>query len=151
MLHTHLAIRDDAHVLYGFHEEDERAVFLKLISVSGVGASIGRMILSSMNASEIRQAIFNEDVAAIKSVKGVGAKTAERIIVDLKDKIFREDPSQLEKVTSGYNTTKSEALSALSSLGFDKKKAEKTLESILKQHGDDIAVELLIKYALKQL
>lgn len=145
---THLVVREDAHTLYGFHQEDERTVFLKLISVSGVGASTGRMIISSMSPDEVKTAILGGDVKAIQSVKGIGAKTAQRIIVDLQDKIG-EVSGGTEIIPLGGNTAKLEALSALSSLGFDKTKANKTLETILKQHGSDQSVEALIKMALK--
>lgn len=145
---THLVVREDAHTLYGFHQEDERTVFLKLISVSGVGASTGRMIISSMSPDEVKTAILGGDVKAIQSVKGIGAKTAQRIIVDLQDKIG-EVTGGTEIIPLGGNTAKLEALSALSSLGFDKTKANKTLETILKQHGSDQSVEALIKMALK--
>ncbi len=145
---THLVVREDAHTLFGFHQEDERTVFLKLISVSGVGASTGRMIMSSMSPDEVKTAILGGDVKAIQSVKGIGAKTAQRIIVDLQDKIG-EVAGGTEIIPLGGNTAKLEALSALSSLGFDKTKANKTLETILKQHGSDQSVEALIKMALK--
>lgn len=145
---THLVVREDAHTLYGFHQDDERSVFLKLISVSGVGASTGRMIISSMSPDEVKTAILSGDVKAIQNVKGIGAKTAQRIIVDLQDKIG-EVNSGGEIISLGGNTAKLEALSALSSLGFDNTKANKTLESILKQHGTDLPVETLIKMALK--
>lgn len=150
-LFTHMVIREDAHNLFGFADEDERDVFRKLISVSGVGATTGRMILSSLSPMEVKEAIFNQEVALIQAVKGIGAKTAQRIIVDLQDKIFKGDAADFEKVKIGGNTLKTEALSALSSLGFDKKKADKTLDKLLTQEGDNIELEQLIKLALKQL
>jgi Holliday junction DNA helicase RuvA len=150
-LYTHMVIREDAHNLFGFADEDERDVFRKLISVSGVGATTGRMILSSLSPIEVKEAIFNQEVGLIQAVKGIGAKTAQRIIVDLQDKMFKGDSAGLEKVKMGGNTLKPEALSALSSLGFDKKKAEKTLDKLLTQEGDNIGLEQLIKLALKQL
>jgi holliday junction DNA helicase RuvA len=145
---THLAIREDAHTLYGFIDENERALFRKLISVSGVGASTGRMILSSMSPGEVSEAILNGDVKLIQSIKGIGAKTAQRIIVDLQDKISKGEDS-FEKVDVAGNTSKQEALSALSSLGFDKTKAQKTLEKVIKTDGTNQSVEELIKRALK--
>lgn len=145
---THLAIREDAHTLYGFIDETERSLFRKLISVSGVGASTGRMILSSMSPGEVSEAIVNGDVKLIQSIKGIGAKTAQRIIVDLQDKISKGDES-FEKVDVAGNTAKQEALSALSSLGFDKTKAQKTLEKVIKTDGSALSVEDLIKRALK--
>ncbi|MFT4678254.1 MAG: Holliday junction DNA helicase RuvA [Litorivivens sp.] len=151
MLFTHQVIREDAHMLFGFATEEERSIFVKLISVSGVGATTGRMILSSLSPDEVKQAIYSQDVPTIQGIKGIGAKTAQRIIVDLHDKIQKEDASSFEKTAVGGNRNKSEALSALSSLGFDKAKSEKTLEKILMQEGNDIALEELIKRALKQL
>ena len=150
-LYTHMVIREDSHNLFGFADEDERDVFRKLISVSGVGATTGRMILSSLSPMEVKEAIFNQEVGLIQAVKGIGAKTAQRIIVDLQDKMFKGDSVDLEKVKMGGNTLKLEALSALSSLGFDKKKAEKTLDKLLTQESDNIGLEQLIKLALKQL
>lgn len=151
MLFTYQVIREDAHQLFGFAEEEERTIFTKLISVSGVGATTGRMIMSSLTPDEVKHAIFSKDVDTIKSIKGIGAKTAQRIIVDLHDKIQKEEGVSFEKVTVGGNSAKSEALTALSSLGFDKAKSEKTLDKILMQEGDTIALEELIKRALKQL
>ncbi len=148
---THLAIREDAHTLYGFYSEEERTVFRKLISVSGVGANTGRMIMSSLSPDEVKHAILNGDSATIKRVKGIGAKTAQRIIIDLQDKIGKIDSGDFEKIQVASNTVKTEALSALFTLGFDKTKANKTLDKILMQEGNNIAVEELIKLALKQL
>lgn len=150
-LMIHEVIREDSRTLFGFAEEKERWVFRLLISVSGVGASTARVILSSMSPDEVASSIINGDVGAMKAVKGIGAKTAQRIIVDLHDKIQGGAGPEIEKVAVPGNTMKAEALSALSSLGFDKTKADKTLESILMQEGNNIAVEELIKLALKQL
>ena len=149
-LFVHEVIREDVHDLFGFSSEDERWVFRKLISVSGVGANTGRMILSSLSPDEIRSAILNENVNTIKGIKGIGAKTAQRIIVDLRDKIGL-DSGEAEKIFAGGNTAKQDALTALSSLGFDKAKAEKTLDKIILAEGDAISVEDLLKQALKQL
>ncbi len=149
-LFVHEIIREDAHEVYGFSDQDERTVFRKLISVSGVGAGTGRMILSSLNPDEIRTAILQENVNLIKGIKGIGAKTAQRIIVDLRDKIGI-DSGEREKNIAGGNTTKQDALTALSSLGFDRFKAEKVLDKIISTEGDAISVEALLKLALKQL
>jgi len=149
-LFVHEVIREDTHDLYGFADVDERWVFRKLISVSGVGANTGRMILSSLSPNEVRSAILNENVNVIKSIKGIGAKTAQRIIVDLRDKIG-VDSIEAEKIFTGGNTAKQDALTALSSLGFDKAKAEKALDKIISTEGDAISVEVLLKQALKQL
>ncbi|QMU63209.1 MAG: Holliday junction branch migration protein RuvA [Flavobacteriaceae bacterium] len=148
-LYTHLAIREDAHTLYGFASKTEREIFRLLISVSGVGASIARTMLSSMTPEEIQQAIASDNVAVIQSVKGIGAKTAQRVIVDLKDKILKT--FNIDEVSiSQNNTNKDEALSALEVLGFHRKQSEKIVNTIL-QKSPEITVELLIKKALKNL
>lgn len=148
-LYTHLSIREDAHTLYGFADQEERNVFRLLISVSGVGASTARMILSSLSPAEVQQAIAASDVNTLKNIKGIGAKSAQRIIVDLKDKIGKEDILP-DNVTISGNTIKNEALSALITLGFDKKKADKALDKSMKEVGD-VSVEELIKITLKSL
>jgi len=148
-LYTHLSIREDAHTLYGFHSKTEREVFLLLISVSGVGPSIARTMLSSMTSEEVQNAIASENVRLIQSVKGIGAKTAQRVIVDLKDKILKTFDIDEVSIESN-NTNKDEALSALEVLGFNKKQSEKVVSNILKE-TPDASVELLIKKALKSL
>ncbi len=148
-LFTHLSIREDAHILYGFYEKIEREIFRLLISVSGVGPSIAITMLSSMTSKQVQQAIASEDVATIQSVKGIGAKTAQRVIVDLKDKILKTFNISDELLTSN-NTIKNEALSALEVLGFSRKNIEKTLQGII-QETPEIALEELIKQALKNL
>lgn len=150
-LFTHMVIREDAHTLYGFFDKSEREVFLHLISVSGVGATTGRMILSSLGPVDIQQAIMDGDVGLIQKIKGIGAKTAQRIIVDLQDKIGKLKATSPEFVALGGNSARAEALTALSSLGFDKRKTETTVDRILKQAENELAVEDLIKTALKQL
>jgi len=150
-LFAHQVIRDDAHMLFGFYDKEEREVFLQLISVSGVGATTGRMILSSLSPTEVQHAIMDGDVGLIQKIKGIGAKTAQRIIVDLQDKIGKTKTADREKLVVGGNSARSEALTALSSLGFDKKKTETTVDRILKQAEKELAVEDLIKSALKQL
>ena len=149
VLYTHLSIREDAHTLFGFISKMEREVFKLLISVSGVGPSIARTMCSSMTAEEIQHAIASENVALIQSVKGIGAKTAQRVIVDLKDKILKT--FNIDEVSvSTSNTNKDEALSALEVLGFNKKQSEKTISVILKEQPE-ASVENLIKLALKNL
>mgnify|MGYP001626704314 CR=1 FL=1 len=144
---THLSIKEDAHTLYGFVTKVEREIFRLLISVSGVGPSIARTMLSSMTSEEIQQAIASGNVALIQSVKGIGAKTAQRLILDLKDKILKT--YDLEELPSPqHNTNKEEALSALEVLGFARKISEKVLDKILKVEPD-LSVEILIKKALK--
>ena len=148
-LFTHLSIREDAHTLYGFITKTEREVFKLLISVSGVGPSIARTMLSSMSSEEVQNAIASENVALIQSVKGIGAKTAQRVIVDLKDKILKT--FDIDEVSlSSNNTNKEEALSALEVLGFNRKQSEKVITAILKDSPNE-TVELLIKKALKNL
>ncbi len=148
-LYTHLSIREDAHTLYGFVSKTEREVFKLLISVSGVGPSTARTMLSSMTAEDVQQAIASDNVAVIQSVKGIGAKTAQRVIVDLKDKILKT--FDIDEVSiSESNTNKDEALSALEVLGFSRKQSEKVVSAILKESPES-TVELLIKRALKNL
>jgi Holliday junction DNA helicase RuvA len=148
-LYTHLSVKEDSHTLYGFINKTEREIFRLLISVSGVGPSIARTMLSSMSSEEIQQAIASENIPLIQSVKGIGAKTAQRVIIDLKDKILKTfDMEAISVVLS--NTSKDEALSALEVLGFNRKQSDKVLNEILKDNAD-ATVELLIKKALKIL
>ena len=147
-VYTHLSIKEDAHTLYGFYDEEERALFRQLISVSGVGASTARMILSSLNSNELQQAITSGNASLLQSIKGIGAKSAMRIIVDLKDKLKKEDLHMLS--SSVNNTAKNEALSALITLGFARSSMEKVLDKTMKD-DPDMSVELLIKNALKSL
>ena len=149
LLYTHLSIREDAHTLYGFISKIEREVFKLLISVSGVGPSIARTMCSSMTSDEIQNAIASGNVAVIQSVKGIGAKTAQRVIVDLKDKILKT--FDMDEVSiSASNTNKDEALSALEVLGYHRKQSEKIVNAILKEQPD-ASVENIIKSALKNL
>ncbi len=145
---THLAVREDAMVLFGFAKEQERILFRNLISVSGVGAGTARLILSSLTPEEVTAAIASGNVPLLQRVKGIGGKTAQRIIIDLKDKIGK-DQGLKEILGSPHNTKKEEALSALTMLGFNKTLAEKTIEKILKDEGTALTVEQLIKSALK--
>jgi Holliday junction DNA helicase RuvA len=148
-LYTYLIIREDAHILYGFAKKTEREIFKLLISVSGVGPSTAIIMLSSMSSEEIQQAIASEDVDKIKSVKGIGVKTAQRVILDLKDKILKTyDISQDFAISN--NTIKNEALSALEVLGFARKRVDKIIQIII-QESPDINLEDLIKKALKSL
>jgi Holliday junction DNA helicase RuvA len=149
VLYTHLSVREDAHTLFGFISKTERAIFKFLISVSGVGPSIARTMLSSMTAEEIQQAIASENVSLIQSVKGIGAKTAQRVIVDLKDKILKT--FDIDEVSiSPSNTNKGEALSALEVLGFQRKQSDKLVAAIVKEYPD-ATIEQIIKLALKSL
>ncbi len=148
-LFTHLVIREDAHTLYGFFSKTEREIFKLLLSVSGVGPSTAITMLSSMDTGEIQEAIAREDVAKIQSVKGIGLKTAQRVIVDLRDKILKSYEIS-EELQTPNNTIRNEALSALEVLGFNKKKVEKTIQVIL-QEEPETSLEDLIKKALKNL
>lgn len=149
-LYTWLHVKEDAHTLYGFADEGERRLFLHLISVSGIGPNTGRMILSSITPIEIQTAIVKADLPLIQRIKGLGAKTAQRLVLELQDKLKKEGGDSLISVPS-HNTVKDEALSALVMLGFTKQTAEKTIDQILKQTGGTLTVEQLIKQALKNL
>lgn len=149
MLYTHLSVKEDAHTLYGFINKTEREIFRLLISVSGVGPSIARTMLSSMTTDEIQQAIASNNVSVIQSVKGIGVKTAQRVLVDLRDKISKTYAID-EVYVSQSNTIKNEALSALEVLGFNKKQVEKVVDKILAE-DKNLSVEVLIKNALKNL
>jgi Holliday junction DNA helicase RuvA len=148
-LYTHLAIREDAHVLYGFSDKEERLFFRQLISVSGVGASTAQLVLSSLSPKDAMAAIATGDVRTLQGVKGIGAKTAQRIIIDLKDKIGKFDGSS-DISFGSHNTNRQEALSALFALGFDKNSSTKMVDNLLKTNAD-LPVEELVKAALKKL
>lgn len=143
----HQVVREDAHMLYGFFNKSEREIFRQLISVSGIGANTARMILSSLSPSEIKEAILGGNVKLLNGIKGIGAKTAQRIIVDLKDKVGKSDVSN-EFLLTESNTNREEALSALVMLGFTKNTVEKVLDKLLKQEPN-AGVEELVKKALK--
>ena len=146
-VYTQFIVREDAQLLYGFASKEEREMFTYLISVSGIGPNTAMIMLSSLIPHEIAHAIQTEDVRTIQSIKGIGIKTAQRVIIDLKDKMAKWS-SSVENLPVGHNTNKFDALTALVSLGFDKKNAEKALDKI--STGDD-TVEQLIKGALKIL
>jgi len=149
ILYLHQIIREDAHFLYGFYTKQEREIFKNLISVSGVGANTARMILSSYPYQEIQRAIINEDINFLQSIKGIGIKTAQRIVVELRDRLTKESATtEIFKVVN--NTLKNEALLALNSLGFSKSMAEKVISKILSTEPE-ITIEELIKKALKYL
>jgi Holliday junction DNA helicase RuvA len=148
-LYTHLQVKEDSHTLYGFSSLAEREIFRLLISVSGIGASIARTMLSSLTPKQIREGIASADVPLIQSVKGIGAKTAQRVILDLKDKILKIYDIDEVSVSKG-NTNKDEALSALEVLGFVKKQAERVVDKIMVAQPD-ADVETIIKQALKNL
>jgi len=151
MLHTHLAIREDAHVLFGFSSDIEKKLFQQLISVNGVGPSTAIVMLSYMNSQELKSAIVREDAAALQSIKGIGGKTAQRVIIELKDKLKKESWEETQPTFSGgaHNTLRKEALSALLTLGLPKAVAEKSVDTVLKKSGNPITLEDLVKQALK--
>jgi len=149
---TFLHIKEDAHTLYGFKKEDEKRMFLHLISINGVGPNTGLMILSSLSTPEIEQAILSGDVGTIQHVKGIGAKTAQRIILELKDKVGKSS-SESSSTQIGFlkssNKVREEALQALITLGFTKAVAEKNIIQVLKKTTGEISLEDLIKASLK--
>jgi len=148
-LFTHLQIREDAHTLYGFFTPMERSVFQLLISVSGIGANTARMMLSSLEPQQIQRAIVSEDLATIKSVKGIGLKTAQRVLIELKDKMMHLfDGEEIQSFTN--NTIKDEALSALEVLGYSRKQSERVIDNAI-QSSPESSVEELIKVALNKL
>ena len=149
-LYTWLYVKEDAHTLYGFADEGERRLFLHLISVPGIGPNTGRMILSSITPEEIQTAIVKADLPLIQRIKGLGAKTAQRLVLELQDKLKKEGVDSLISMPQ-HNTVKDEALSALVMLGFAKQTAEKTIDQILKVTEGTLSVEQLIKQALKKL
>lgn len=149
---TYLAIKEDEHSLYGFFDDDERSLFILLISVSGIGVNTARVILSYMNPDEVRTAIIHENAVALGKVKGIGPKTAKRIILDLKDKVIKESGSDhVVLFTPENNLIKNEALAALVALGFPKPIVEKTIKTILDKNPNIEQVEDLIKQVLKQM
>ncbi|MGD9930867.1 MAG: Holliday junction branch migration protein RuvA [Mangrovibacterium sp.] len=149
-LYLHQVVREDAHLLYGFASFSERELFRLLISVNGIGSSTALMMLSSLTPDEIRKAILEENVNLLKSIKGIGAKTAQRVIIDLKDKIGKTPASDQILISPANNTIRDEALSALVMLGFARKNVEKELDNILKANPA-LTVEQMIKMALKGL
>lgn len=148
-LFTHMQVREDSHTLFGFHSTVERSVFLLLISVSGIGASTARTMLSSLQPQQIRDAILSEDLNTIKSVKGIGLKTAQRVLIELKDKMMNLFDGE-EIQIFGNNTIKDEALSALEVLGYSRKQSDSIINRII-QSSPDSSVEELIKEALNKL
>lgn len=149
---THMHIKEDSHTLYGFSDEQERSLFRHLISVSGIGPGTAQIILSAMNPDDIRAAIIGERDDAFRSVKGIGPKTAKRLILDLKDKLSKDGGETTPLTLSpADNTIREEALSALVALGFNRIAVQKTLNQILKQQPAIGSVEPLIKLALREL
>lgn len=149
-LFAHQVIREDMHLLYGFFDNNERKVFRHLISVSGVGANTARMILSSLSCTDVQKAILTNNVSVLQAIKGIGAKTAQRIIVDLKDKIGKADIA-MEGVMHVLDNVREEAILALAMLGFNKSATEKAIDKIIGSQASRPTVEELIKQALKNL
>lgn len=147
--YTYLSIKEDAHTLYGFFDKEERECFILLLSVSGVGASTARMILSSLKPVDLQKVIVNEDVAVLKSIKGIGLKSAQRIIIDLKDKMHF-DTTLVSQISDEDNSIKKEALYALEKLGFSIKKMQPVVEKIIYENSN-FSVEEVIKVALKTI
>lgn len=147
---THQVIKEDAHQLFGFFEENERELFRHLISISGVGPNTARMMLSSMSAKELKQAIIRGDVSLMKSIKGIGPKSAQRIIVELQDVLQRSVSEEYDGLVQ-QNRVVEEALAALVTLGVQRNVAEKVVAKVQKEHGQDISIEELIKQALKSI
>jgi len=155
-LFTHLVVREDAQMLFGFSTEQERQLFRLLISVSGVGANTARLILSAYSSDEISSAISTENVKLLESIKGIGAKSAQRIVIDLKDKLPKDVYILEEKYTMSHNTLFNDALTGLTSLGFNRKQAEKALDKAftgIKENNQESALTVagLIREALKLL
>ena len=148
-LYTHLQVKEDSHTLFGFFQPIERTIFRLLISISGIGASIARTMLSSMSPQEIQHAILSENLAAIKGVKGIGLKTAQRVLIELKDKVHKIEGNDEIPVLQS-NRTKEETLSALEVLGYPRRQSEKVVDNIL-QSTPDSSIEELIKIALNKL
>ena len=148
-LFTHLQVKEDSHTLFGFSEKSEREIFRLLLSVSGIGSSTARTMLSSLSPAQIRDAIASGDVPTIQGIKGIGAKTAQRVILDLKDKVLKV--YDIDEVSlSSNNTNKEEALSALEVLGYTRRQSEKIVDKVLIQDSS-LSVENIIKLALKNL
>tara|TARA_B100001059_G_scaffold211716_1_gene226273 strand:- start:5749 stop:6330 length:582 start_codon:yes stop_codon:yes gene_type:complete len=148
-LYTHLQVKEDSHTLFGFFEKTERNLFRQLISVSGIGASTARTMLSSLTPGEIQSAIVSGNVSVVQSVKGIGLKTAQRVIIDLKDKVslISENNQFIGNIS---NTNQDEALSALEVLGYNRKQTSKLIEMLV-NNSPEMSVEELIKGALNKL
>jgi Holliday junction DNA helicase RuvA len=149
-LYTHLQVKEDAHVLFGFFDKEEKDIFLLLIGVSGIGAATARMMLSSMKPEEIQRAILQGDVKLIESVKGIGKKTAERLILELKDKVGKQTSTQ-EMVLGVGNRIEQDALIAMTALGISRTQAEQSIQKVMRTEPGTTLLEDLIKKALKAI
>jgi Holliday junction DNA helicase RuvA len=148
-LHTYLQVREDAHVLYGFAEVKEKELFMQLISVQGIGPNTARTILSYVSPDELKRAIIAGDVASVQRIKGIGPKTAQRMIIELKDKLLKSHPENLDLGEMAYNNVREEALLALVTLGFPKAQMEKSINQLLAKADAPQSVEALIKQILR--
>ncbi len=148
---THFHVKEDQQTLFGFYEETERNLFRLLISVTGVGPATALVVLSTMNPDELRAAVIGEDVGSIRKVKGIGPKTAQRIIIDLKDRMIKESGESPTMLSAQSNTLRSEALSALVNLGFGRPAVQRALNRVLAAHPQTTTPEDLIKLALREL
>jgi len=153
-LYTYFYVKEDTQALYGFYEPEEKMLFTKLIGISGIGPSTGLMLFASLSTQEVKEAILNGNAKLIQSVKGIGAKTAQRVILELKDKIakdpaFAEGQSASIKTGGLSDSKRTEALAALQALGISKPVAEKNITLIIKKYGNELSLEELIKLALK--
>lgn len=146
---TYMHVREDAHILFGFASESEKQMFQHLISVNGVGPNTALVVLSYLSPTDLKAAIVREDVATLQSVKGIGGKTAQRLVLELKDKLRKDGFDDTGKPGLIHNTIRHEALTALITLGIAKAAAEKSVDAILKKSGNTISLEELVKQALK--
>ncbi len=148
---THFHVKEDSQTLYGFSDNEERQLFIHLISVSGIGPNTARILLSSISPEEARSAIIGENIAVLNSVKGIGPKTAKRLVVELKDKLMKETGGDSVLVAVGNNTLREEALSALVTLGFNRARVQKAIKTVMAAEPSTANAEVLIKLALKKL
>ena len=149
-LSTYLHVREDAQILFGFGSEQEKSMFQNLISVNGIGPNTAMVVLSYMPPAELRSAIIREDAATLQSIKGIGGKTAQRLILELKDKLKKEGGGEISSgLAPSYNKMKQEALTALTTLGIARASAEKSVDAVLKKSGNSLTLEDLVKQALK--
>jgi len=149
-LYIHLQVKEDAHTLFGFFEKEEKEMFQMLISVSGVGAATARMMLSSVRSDEVRKAIEQGNVRVLESVKGIGRKTAERLVLELKDKIHKHGPAGVQ-IASGSNLLQQDALTAMVALGLSRSQAEQSIQKVIRVEPEISQLETLIKKALQAI
>jgi Holliday junction DNA helicase RuvA len=147
---TYLHIREDAHILYGFSSSQEKGMFQHLISVNGIGPNTAMIVLSYLPPGELRAAIVREDAATLQSIKGIGGKTAQRMILELKDKLRKDAGEEISQgLSTSHNKTREEALTALLTLGIARPAAEKSVDAVLKRSGNSLTLEELVKQALR--